>query len=63
MSVGVILGGWDIILRRWEWVGKYFGWVGVGALFDNAFKLTVLCLVVTKRSQIIKPAAEYCRFV
>ena len=36
MSVGVILGGWDIILRRWEWVGKYFGWVGVGALLDNA---------------------------
>ena len=41
MSVAVILGGCDIILRRWEWVGKYFGWVGVGALFDNALKLTV----------------------
>ena len=44
--VGVILGrwgvdralfwvggaGWVIILGVWEWVGKYFGWVGVGGL-------------------------------
>ena len=29
-------GGWAIILREWGWVGKYFGWLGVGALFDNA---------------------------
>ena len=27
--------GWDIILAGWRWVEHYFGWVGVGALFDN----------------------------
>ena len=44
------MGGcwWGIILRGWEGVGKYFGWMGVGgnewrgvevgALFDNAHK-------------------------
>ena len=25
-----------IILGGWGWVGKYFGWVGVGTLLDNA---------------------------
>ena len=34
---GVSEGVWDIILGGWGWVGKYFGWVGVGALFDNAY--------------------------
>ena len=44
MSVGffgwvrVSGGGWVLILGRWGWVGKYFGWVGVGALFDNALR-------------------------
>ena len=32
-------GGWGIILDGWRWVGHYFGWVGVGTLFDNALKL------------------------
>ena len=27
---------WAIILGEWEWVGHYFGWVRVVALFDNA---------------------------
>ena len=44
MSVGyfewVRVGGsgWVLILGGWGWVGKYFGSVGVGALFDNALK-------------------------
>ena len=33
---GSVLGGSDIILSGWGRVGKYFGWVGVGALLDNA---------------------------
>ena len=28
--VCVILGGWDIILGKWEYIGHYFGWVGWG---------------------------------
>ena len=47
--VGVILGrrggGEGIILGVWEWVGKYFGWVGVGGLSGGGWGW-VHCLIM-----------------
>ena len=41
-------GGWGIILDAWGWVGKYFRWVGVGALFDNGQKNQfLLCAMIS----------------
>ena len=48
-------GRWGIILGGWGWVRKYFGWVGVCALFDNNqfyltnfLTFTALTLLVTQ---------------
>ena len=34
--VWFIFGEWGTTLGGWGCMGHYFGWLGVGALFDNA---------------------------